>query len=173
MPSFLFIRSRPETDPLAFRRATRHLFRMGSVGIGTSGIVVLSALLLAFPVAAEDTHELTVDLSNPRNKTGQMCVALFRDARGYPDKSEEAVARQCIPMSSLPWRVKVPAGTYAAAVFHDEDGDGVISKRFLGMPKEGYGFSNDPSAYFGPPTWEKASFELVADRNIMVHLTYY
>jgi uncharacterized protein (DUF2141 family) len=33
---------------------------------------------------------------------------------------------------------------------------------FLGMPLEGYGFSNDASAPFGPPSFDDAAFRLGA-----------
>lgn len=51
-------------------------------------------------------------------------------------------------------------GYYAIKVFHDENSDGEIDTNFLGIPTEDYGYSNDASAWFGPPSWESAKFLL-------------
>jgi uncharacterized protein (DUF2141 family) len=62
-------------------------------------------------------------------------------------------------------------GEYAVRVFHDENKNGKIDSNFLGIPTEDYGYSNDASGWFGPPSWEKAKFifdkpEMTIDINI-------
>ena len=52
----------------------------------------------------------------------------------------------------------IPRGTYALAVVHDENMNGKLDTNLLGMPKEGYGFSNDAKALFGAPSFSAASF---------------
>jgi len=49
-------------------------------------------------------------------------------------------------------------GVYAIRVFHDENSNGKLDLNFLGIPLEEYGYSNNVSAWFGPPSWEKAQF---------------
>jgi uncharacterized protein (DUF2141 family) len=49
-------------------------------------------------------------------------------------------------------------GEYAVRVFHDENKNEKIDTNFLGIPTEDYGYSNDASDWFGPPSWEKAKF---------------
>jgi len=49
-------------------------------------------------------------------------------------------------------------GEYAVRVFHDENRNGKIDTNFLGIPDEDYGYSNDASGWFGPPSWENAKF---------------
>ncbi len=52
----------------------------------------------------------------------------------------------------------VPPGRYAVAAFHAEQGETHVSYGFLGKPKQGVGFSNNPSIALGPPGFEKAAF---------------
>ena len=52
----------------------------------------------------------------------------------------------------------VPAGTYAIAVFHAERNETQMETGLFGKPKQGYGFSNNPSSTFGPPGFESAAF---------------
>lgn len=49
-------------------------------------------------------------------------------------------------------------GNYAIRVFHDENSNGELDSNFLGIPTEDYGFSNNVSAWFGAPSWERAKF---------------
>lgn len=53
---------------------------------------------------------------------------------------------------------EIPPGTYAIGVIHDENMNGELDTNLLGVPKEGYGFSNDARALLGAPTFAAASF---------------
>ena len=46
----------------------------------------------------------------------------------------------------------LPPGEYAAVAFQDVNGNGILDKNFLGIPKEPYGFSNGArGSASGPP----------------------
>lgn len=53
---------------------------------------------------------------------------------------------------------QIAPGTYALAVIHDENLNGKLDANWLGIPSEGYGFSNDARAALGPPSFSAASF---------------
>lgn len=67
---------------------------------------------------------------------------------------------------------QVPPGTYAIQVFHDANGNGTLDRQFLGIPVEGYGFSNNPSTTFGPPGFDQAAFVVDGDRRVRIDLFY-
>jgi uncharacterized protein (DUF2141 family) len=50
-------------------------------------------------------------------------------------------------------------GVYAVALYHDENGNTKFDRGALGIPLEGYGFSNDPRFTLGPPEHEDVIFE--------------
>lgn len=52
----------------------------------------------------------------------------------------------------------IPPGTYAMAVVHDENMNGKLDANWIGVPTEGYGFSNNAKALLGPPSFSAASF---------------
>jgi uncharacterized protein (DUF2141 family) len=57
------------------------------------------------------------------------------------------------------WTVEnLPFGDYAIKFYHDENGDNACNTNFLGIPSEGYGFSNNAKAFFGLPSFDKAKF---------------
>lgn len=51
----------------------------------------------------------------------------------------------------------LPPGRYGVIVFHDENDDGRLDKNMLGMPTEGYGFSNNATGFFSAPSFDDAA----------------
>lgn len=64
-------------------------------------------------------------------------------------------------------------GTYAVAVYHDADGDGKFGRNWIGLPTEGWGFSNDPPRSYGVPTFAEVSFTAgAAGSRQTIHMRY-
>ncbi len=64
----------------------------------------------------------------------------------------------------------LPSGTYALALIHDENGNGKLDT-MMGIPKEGFGFSNNPAIRFGPPSFASAGVAVTSgqvDRTVKV-----
>jgi len=67
----------------------------------------------------------------------------------------------------------VPIGTYAIAIIHDTNSNGKLDKNFLGIPKEGYAFSNNVFGVLGlPPSFKDASFKLTGNETIKIKMEY-
>ena len=64
-------------------------------------------------------------------------------------------------------------GRYAIAVHHDENDNKEMDLGLLGIPKEGYGFSNNARVIFGPPVFDAASFDVASEKTeIVLNLNY-
>jgi uncharacterized protein (DUF2141 family) len=124
-----------------------------------------SALLLAGLLAVTGhVHATDLDLliENVQNTEGRILVSLYRSAETFLQK---AAYTQIVSADRTNGAGKVlvrfheiPAGTYAAAVIHDRDGDGKLSTNLLGIPREPYGFSSGARGRFGPPSFQDAAF---------------
>lgn len=100
--------------------------------------------------------KLFVVVSNVRAAKGLIAVTLYADDRSrflahhgslYVGRvpATAPVTRMCIHLPQ--------PGTFALAVYHDEDGDRKFKRSMLGLPAEGYGFSNHASTIFGLPNF--------------------
>ena len=100
---------------------------------------------------------LNVTVSGVRNSSGVIAVTLYADdsskflvKRGslYVGRTDAAtgVTRACIFVPK--------PGVYALALYHDENGDGKFDRTGVGLPAEGYGFSNNPATLAGLPTFK-------------------
>ena len=76
------------------------------------------------------------------------------------------------PSTEACFKVGAP-GIYAVAVYHDENDNHHFDKNFLGLPAEGYGFSNDAPTLFGPPAFDAARLVVrPGDNPIRIRLRY-
>ncbi len=99
---------------------------------------------------------------NIRNSTGTVACALFESPVGFPTEFlSSATNVMVIKIRKTQARCDfedIPPGTYAMAVIHDENMNGKLDTNWMGLPTEGYGFSNDAKAVVGAPAFAAASF---------------
>ena len=140
-------------------------FRFIMWAMSTLRVSLLSLLLLSvLPSQPQAPSTLTVRIAGARSTRGKMLVALFQDARAFPDDAK-ALRRQTVEIDPKTLKAQavfadLPPGIYAVALFHDENQNKRLDKNMLGMPKEGYGFSNNPRKKLGPPGFQEVSFAL-------------
>lgn len=116
--------------------------------------------------------DLGVTVSGLGSAEGQVMVALFNDAAGFPQghpfKGQMAAATK--GQVELVFK-DLPPGRYAVSAFHDRNGNQRLDANMMGMPTEPYGFSRDAKGQFGPPKFEDAAFQVDrADQHITVRL---
>jgi uncharacterized protein (DUF2141 family) len=70
--------------------------------------------------------------------------------------------------------IYLPApGRYAAVVFHDNNASGVLEQGPLGIPKKGFGFSNNVVPIISAPSLSSVSFAVAAgDTRLRIALRY-
>ncbi len=125
-----------------------------------AGLAVLALFFAAFVPAA--AAEFRVKVSELRTNDGDVHFALYATPESFP-KSKGRYAGIHVPAQSfeaLAVFTGLKAGRYALAVYHDENGNGKFDQGFLGIPLEGYAFSNGATAFFGPPSFKAAAVEL-------------
>ena len=121
------------------------------------------ALLSAVWAAAQTANPnvLHVHIAGMRSDQGNVMCALYASPDGFPKDGKKARAQASSSISNRQAECDFPGiapGTYAVAVFHDENSNGRLDSNFMGIPREGVGASNDAKTRFGPPKFEDAAF---------------
>jgi uncharacterized protein (DUF2141 family) len=102
--------------------------------------------------------EVDVSVTSIRNNRGSIRVAIC-DKVNFPGGACAYHGEVPARLGSVIVRVSgVPTGTWAASVYHDEDGIRRLEYTLFGMPKQGIGFSRDAKMRFGPPNFKDAAF---------------
>jgi len=152
----------PETKP----RTTPSGRRVRSPGVPA----FLPAFLLA--VGPAFAGQLAVSVSQARNDSGRVRCGLFDRADGWRDEEQalRAVDAAVVSGKATCDFGSVPAGEYAIAVFHAEQGEPRVEYGFLGKPRQGVGFSNNPSITFGAPGFDTAKVSVGDDDDLNVEV---
>lgn len=140
---------------------------------------MLLTALLAVPLAPARAADQTAtacgaqgDAAGPRIEvvvTGARKVAGNMTITLYGGRSEDflarngKLARQRVPLHATQaeacFAVSAP-GEYAIAVYHDENDDHDFNRNLIGMPAEGFGFSNDAPTTIGLPSFNDVRFRI-------------
>lgn len=118
-----------------------------------------SCFLLAGLLLTTDTLEISI--TNISDAKGTLRVAVFASATDF-EEEKNAVYEEVIPLaSSSTIRRQLPLGGYSSygiALYHDVNNNGKLDRNGLGIPKEPYAFSNNPTAKWQAPTFSEIAF---------------
>jgi len=118
----------------------------------------LPVLVFAQP-ACPGIHVKILDI---RNSNGTVACALFEAPKGFPTeylRFSTNIMIIKIRKSQARYDFEdIPPGKYAMVVVHDENMNGKLDTNWVGIPTEGYGFSNDAKGLLGAPSFSAASF---------------
>ena len=120
---------------------------------------------------------LQVSVSGMRTTQGQIVIAVYPDAQKGFLKGAHKLAEQrlpvVLPVTHACFGMPAP-GYYAVALFGDVNDNDHFDLTVLGLPAEGYGFSNNPHLVFGPPAIGKVRFPAhIGDNQIVIRMQYY
>ncbi len=140
-----------------------------SVMVSAFGCALLSTATMA------TAAELRVDVTGLRSRDGEVRLAVFATPATFPDSDgmlAEAIVRA--KAAGVYWVFSgLKPGIYALAVYHDENENREFDRGFLGIPLEGYGFSNDAGVFFGPPDFTDAAVTVPGKgTRITIRMTY-
>lgn len=137
-------------------------------------ILLLSAF--QFSGTVEQTHNITVKITNIRNSKGQINVQLFKTKESFEKE-------KCWKDLSFPKGSKVvnntltvvvpniPKGVYGIAILDDENENLEMDYKLL-IPKEGFGFSNYYHTAWSKPKFDSFKFDLNKDLNVSIKVRY-
>jgi uncharacterized protein (DUF2141 family) len=120
-------------------------------------IAIASTSLLSIPSAqAGYISNLVVKFNSLKNTKGRVCLTVFSGPKGFPagGTGSSLKSSRCIDAKngSVTF-TNLPLGNYAIAAIHDSNNDGKLNTNPLGVPSEGFGFSNNPPIRFGPASF--------------------
>ncbi len=142
-------------------------------------IAVMWMSLACLPLRGQEqpqTGTLNISVVDLGHSRGQVGVLLFDAAEGFPMDRSQALRQALVLIED--GRVRhtfydLAYGRYAVSVMHDENGNNQLDTNILGIPKEGYGVSNNAKGTFGPPSFDKAAFTVDRpQQTIQIRMNY-
>lgn len=131
--------------------------------------VLISSLLTIYSfLGFSQSGRIVLQINGCKNNIGVVQIGLYNSEDGFTeyDKSFKGGEVKAKKESVLYTLTSIPAGTYAIAIWHDENEDKILDTNMFGVPKEKYGFSHNKFGKFGPPDFEDVSFTVDGDKEI-------
>lgn len=137
------------------------------------GIALIALCALPMATHAQRARTFTVTFEGLRNTDGLVRGALYDHTETWLDHAHPSdTCRASITGGRARCVFRhPPSGRVAFAGMHDEDRSGDLNRDAVGIPTEGYAFSNDVHPTVGPPSFESA---LLAEgaTSCVVHVHY-
>lgn len=125
--------------------------------------IILLYIALFTASFSSDTPELTINISNIKTLKGEIIIGVFNKEATFL-KDNAAIKNYTITVNKSTETLVIknlPKGDYAVSLYHDENSDNECNLNFLGIPKEGYGFSNNIKPKFSAPSYKDCKFSLL------------
>lgn len=107
-------------------------------------------------LSEEDLLSIPITVKNIRNLKGRLSIGVFKNASSF-DKEKPfkiiLIAKKEIENGTLKSSIDLPSGTYGLSILDDENSDYKMQYNLIGVPKEGFGFSNYYHSGFSKPNF--------------------
>jgi uncharacterized protein (DUF2141 family) len=146
----------------------KKLISLSATSLVLAAVSSLSMILLLSQHAV--AADLTVNISDIEQGKGYVFVALYTSEKDY--KTGKASFHSKVKAENgkeVTIFENLPNGEYAIKIFQDENDNNKMDFNMMGIPKEGYGFSNNVGM-FGAPEYKEAKFTVKESTAIEIDL---
>jgi len=123
-----------------------------------------------------DSGDLLINLNNIRNNEGVIYIFLYSYENQYPHEpyTYYRVSKSNVKNGKLKVKVENVAfkSKYAITLIDDENNNEDLDM-FLGMPTEGFGFSNNIKPFFSLPDYNELIFSFDQEKMIGIQVQYF
>ncbi len=126
-----------------------------------SALALASLVIAAQKIVAATPGEVRVEVATLHNSKGHVLCALFESEDAYKQlrPAMRLVADPIPPVTTCVFHDVAP-GAYVISAVHDENDNGKLDKGLFGMPKEGYGVSNNHTYALKGPDFTESVVQL-------------
>jgi uncharacterized protein (DUF2141 family) len=174
--------SRFVRPPSSARRSPWRLAKFGKT-------LLLSLVFMSIGTLPVRAANLTITIEGVHSNAGEILIGLYDRADAFKLAIDSSATKSALLPQT--WRIagaslraktgsqsiiftQLPPGRYAVIAFHDENDNGLLDANALGVPTEGYGFSNDAHGFLSAPSFDAAAVELGSvDKIISIPLLYH
>jgi len=135
----------------------------------------LVSLLFAVVTLSVKSQNVEVFFSGIRSENGQMIIRIFKDDNSFQKEipwMEKKFKKVNIVNGIMSVKFSLEPGVYGFGLVDDENSDGEMNFTFIGMPKEGFGFSNYYHSGLSRPKFDSFKFTLIKNQKIYMKIRY-
>jgi uncharacterized protein (DUF2141 family) len=129
---------------------------------------LIAILLLQYPAIQLCAQDVEVTITGIRSEKGQIVIGFFKDDATF--QKEDAFLSKKFPKKDIKngemkVQFSMDPGLFGLSLLDDENSSGLMEYNFLGIPKEGFGFSDYYHTGIKKPKFDAFKFTLTKDQN--------
>ena len=129
-------------------------------------------LILALLSSSLLSYDIRVNVSNLSKDKGDILFAIYNKGDVFLKRGKEYKKAKVDKDKKTSYTFKnVPKGTYAIAVVDDKNRNQKMDRNIFGIPKEGYGLSNNIRPHF-KPSFDDCKFKLNKNLTLNIKMGY-
>lgn len=120
-------------------------------------------------------EEAVIQISEIRSAKGNIIIQVYRDETGYEHQQpykQFTFSKTNIKAGAMMIKFPIDAGKYGLTLLDDENSNGKMDKNFIGMPKEGFGFSDFFMETLKKPKFEQFQIDIKKTKSIAIRIKY-
>ncbi|MEL7120946.1 MAG: DUF2141 domain-containing protein [Bacteroidota bacterium] len=129
--------------------------------------LICIALSLSNMSATKGT--LSIEIENIKTSEGTIWLGIYDSEKNFLVK-EQAIVEGYEVNQSGNMLIEIDGldfGAYAIALFHDQNGNGVMDQNILGIPSEPFAFSKKPKSKWRKPKFSEVSFHFESNKQLL------
>ena len=116
---------------------------------------------------------ISVTIKDIKTSNGQILMGIYKDDVSFDKEiayKKVQAFKTKISNGTLVVEVKLEPGKYGISLMDDENFNGKMDYNFIGIPKEGFGFSNYYHTGLTKPKLKSFLFEVIENKNTKVEV---
>lgn len=137
---------------------------------------LLTCLLLTFAMTNVKAQNTQITVSNIRSSKGKIMLSLFKDEKSFKDAKPfktTSYEKKGLANGILVLKWQIEPGIYGMTLLDDENQNTEMDKNLIGVPKEGFGFSDFYLEKLKAPSFNEFKTEIKSEGNkIQIKVKY-
>jgi len=134
-------------------------------------------LVLFISPMISGAQNIEVYITNIRSTDGSVMISIFKDQESFRNEKpfkEIKFKKTKMVENAMKVKITLEPGRYGLTLVDDENNNGEMDYNFLGMPKEGFGFSDFYLSGLSRPTLDDFDFIVKKDekKKIIMKIRY-
>lgn len=124
-------------------------------------------ILLAFPSVKLCAQEVEVTITGLKNNTGQIVIGVFKDEATFHKENaflSKSFRKEEITEGKMKVTLSLEPGVWGLSLLDDENMSGLMEYNFIGIPREGFGFSDYYHSGLTKPKFDAFRFTLEKEK---------
>ena len=121
-------------------------------------LLIVIGILVTTSFTSPTVITIPIVVKNIKNSKGRLSIGVFKDASSFEEEKPHKiilVSKKDLVNGTLKTSIEIESGVYGLSILDDENSDYKMQYNMIGMPKEGFGFSNYYHTGFTKPNFKQ------------------